>query len=117
MSKPKQPVKLEILFDLADSKGGDGHFILSGGDPPKPIPFGTLIKWSQQQKACLEPTIQKDKNGVWNMPEVSRALSVFRGLLATTIHEGIVQIPDTKDWRGWVRVLEYWKQLVLRKLK
>lgn len=119
MSKPKNPITIQVMFDLADTKGGDGHFVLTREDetPPKPIPLGTLIKWSKQQQACLEPTIQRGENGVWKMPEVSRAISLFRGLLATTIHEGKVQIPATGDYRGWVRVLEYWTQLVGRKVK
>ena len=117
--RKKQIVTLPVKFDLSDSRGGDGHFILTIGNeaPPKPIPYASLIRWSQYQQSCLEPTIQKNQNGVWDMPEVSRALSIFRGLLAETIQEGTIQIPQTGDYRGWVRVLEYWKQLVWRKLK
>lgn len=119
MSETKKTVTLQITFDLEDLRGGDGHFVLTREDegPPKPMPLGTLIKWSKTQQEYLEPTIQKNEQGVWIMPEVSRAVSIFRGLLATTIHEGKVPIPDTQDWRGWVRVLEYWKQLIWRKIK
>lgn len=120
MNEKKEIVTIPVTFDLEDARGGIGHFIYTREDdgPPKPFPVANLIRWSKIQQECLEPTIQKDKNGVWIMPEVHRALSIFRGLLATTIHEGQVQIPaDTTDWRGWVRVLEYWKQLMWRKLK
>jgi len=51
------------------------------------------------------------------MPEVNRAFSILRGLLATTIHNGEVMIPDIKDWEGWLRILEYWKDLVKKKMK
>lgn len=114
-----QKVTIPITFDLGDFRGGIGHFVLTreDKDPPEPYPQGTLIKWSRSQQECLKSTIQKDKNGVWEMPEVNRALSIVRGLLATTIDEGKVQIPPPKDYRGWVRVLEYWKQLIGRKVK
>lgn len=113
----KKTVTIEITFDLEDPQGGDGHFILTPKGIPKPMPFGTLMKYSKQQQDCIEPAIVKGANGQWTIPEVSRAVSIFRGLLATTIHRGEIQIPDPTDWKGWVRVLEYWEQLVLKKIK
>jgi len=51
------------------------------------------------------------------MPEVNQVLSMVRGLIATTIHEGTVPIPLSKDWKGGLQLLEYWKTLVQRKIK
>ena len=118
INQKKKTVTIEITFNLEDPQGGDGHFIITPDTGiPKPRPLGTLIKWSKEQQECLEPSIVKKPRGHWDMPEVSRAISIIRGLLATTIHQGEIQIPQPADLEGWVRVLEYWTQLVRRKIK
>lgn len=117
MTQEPRPITLQITFDLRDDKGGIGNFIVTPTGIPKPLPLGTLIKWSKTQQECLEPTIQLGLDGQFTMPEINRAFSILRGLLATTIFEGKVPIPDTKDWHGWLLVLEYWKELVRKKMK
>lgn len=113
-----KPFAIQLIFDINEVAGGDGHFIITpDGVVPKPRPLGTLIKWSKEQQECLEPCIVKKPKGHWDMPEVSRAISIFRGLISTTIHLGEIQIPEPANLKEWVRVLEYWTQLIRGKIK
>ena len=100
IGKAKKTATIEFVFELEDTRGGDGHFIITpDGEIPKPRPLGTLIKWSKEQQECLEPSIVKKPQGHWDMPEVSRAVSIFRGLLATTIHmAGFFEFVETEEW-------------------